>query len=89
MPTSFRTLLGAVLVAWATTTTVAQPLPTDPALTIGQLDNGLTYIVRQHSNPPGRAAMWIHLHTGSLRAYPDNPMKLPMMMAEARCNWAV
>ncbi len=24
-----------------------------------------------------------------LRAYPDNPMKLPMMMAEARCNWAV
>ncbi len=27
--------------------------------------------------------------SGSLRAYPDNPMKLPMMMAEARCNWAV
>ena len=41
-------------------------MPTDPALTTGQLENGLTYIVRQHANPPGRAVLWIHIHSGSL-----------------------
>lgn len=44
----------------------AQNLPMDPALVTGTLDNGMRYIVRQHANPPGRGAMWIHLDTGSL-----------------------
>ncbi|MBI2923464.1 MAG: insulinase family protein, partial [Planctomycetes bacterium] len=43
-----------------------QPLPTDPALVTGQLDNGLRYIVRRHAVPPGRATVWIHMSTGSL-----------------------
>ncbi len=43
-----------------------QPLPTDPRLTTGTLDNGLAYIVRQHNNPPGRANLWLHVGTGSL-----------------------
>ncbi len=42
------------------------PLPTDPALVTGQLDNGLKYIVRRHAVPPGRAVIWIHMGTGSL-----------------------
>ncbi|MDX2016201.1 MAG: insulinase family protein [Planctomycetota bacterium] len=42
------------------------PLPTDERLVTGMLDNGLRYIIRRHSNPPGRAAMWIHVSTGSL-----------------------
>lgn len=50
------------LVAWRA---AAQELPTDPALTVGQLDNGLRYIVRRHANPPGRAIIWIHMHTGA------------------------
>ncbi|MBX3389655.1 MAG: insulinase family protein [Phycisphaeraceae bacterium] len=45
---------------------IAQPLPVDPALVVGQLDNGLNYIVRQHSVPEGRAVVWVHMHTGSL-----------------------
>jgi zinc protease len=44
----------------------ATPLPTDPRLVTGTLDNGLTYIVRRHDNPPGRAAIWMHVDTGSL-----------------------
>ena len=44
----------------------AQPLPTDPSLVTGELDNGLKYIVRQHAVPPGRAVMWVHIHSGSL-----------------------
>ncbi|TWT44229.1 Peptidase M16 inactive domain protein [Phycisphaerae bacterium RAS1] len=45
---------------------VAQTLPTDPSLVTGELDNGLRYIVRRHAEPPGRATVWIHFHTGSL-----------------------
>lgn len=60
----------AVIVASAAFVCVAsalgQDLPTDPSLVTGKLDNGLTYIVRKHSNPPGRAAVWIHIDSGSL-----------------------
>ncbi len=45
---------------------LAQPLPTDGRLVTGELPNGMHYIVRRHSNPPERAAMWIHVSTGSL-----------------------
>src|SRR5262245_3896858 len=46
--------------------TPAQPLQPDPALTFGQLDNGLHYVIRRHNIPEGRAVLWIHMHTGSL-----------------------
>lgn len=52
--------MAIVAPAWA------QPLPTDPTLVTGTLDNGLSYIVKQHAIPPGRAVMWIHYDTGSL-----------------------
>lgn len=42
------------------------PLPSDPRLVTGTLDNGLSYIVMKHSNPPGRANMYIHVSSGSL-----------------------
>jgi zinc protease len=42
------------------------PLPTDPRLMTGTLENGLRYIVRRHDNPPGRAAVWMHVSSGSL-----------------------
>ena len=45
---------------------LAGPLPTDPSLVTGELENGLRYIVRKHANPPGRAVVWIHMGTGSL-----------------------
>lgn len=44
----------------------AQPLPTDPRPVTGRLDNGLTYMIQRHDNPPGRAAVWLHISTGSL-----------------------
>ena len=44
----------------------AAPLPVDPRLVTGRLDNGLTYIVRQHATPPGRATIWMPISTGSL-----------------------
>jgi zinc protease len=60
---SAAALMAAVAgssIAWA------QALPTDPNLVTGELPNGMKYIVRKHGNPPGRAAMWIHVSTGSI-----------------------
>lgn len=45
---------------------MAEPLPTDPALVTGQLENGLSYIIRRHANPPERAGVWLHVSSGSL-----------------------
>src|SRR3990167_11117107 len=42
-----------------------EPLPTNPALVRGALDNGLTYLIRKHSNPPGRVSIWLHVASGS------------------------
>ena len=60
-------ILGSVIVALLTLAPSlrAQPLPTDPRLETGELESGLRYIVRQHDNPPGRAAVWMHVHSGS------------------------
>ncbi len=32
----------------------------------GTLENGLRYVVRRHGHPPGRAVVWLHVHSGSL-----------------------
>jgi zinc protease len=42
------------------------PLPHDDRPVMGTLDNGLSYIIRKHDNPPGRAAVWMHVSSGSL-----------------------
>jgi zinc protease len=42
------------------------PLPVDPAVHMGRLDNGVTYWVRSHATPPGKIAFWMHVATGSV-----------------------
>jgi zinc protease len=42
------------------------PLPTDPAIHMGRLDNGVAYWVRSHATPPGKIAFWMHVATGSI-----------------------
>src|SRR5689334_17381423 len=64
----FCALLGASI---SITSAIAisargEPLPADSAAVQGDLDNGLHYIVVKHSVPPGRATVWVHMHTGSL-----------------------
>lgn len=46
-------------------------LPWDPAIVRGTLENGLTYMVVKHANPPGRAVMWMHVSSGSLNETED------------------
>lgn len=42
------------------------PLPQDPNNLYGQFENGLSYIVRKHANPPERVAVYLHVKTGAL-----------------------
>lgn len=44
----------------------AQPLPTDPAVRVGKLDNGLTYFIRHNENPKDRADFFIAQKVGSI-----------------------
>jgi zinc protease len=59
-------LAGLVLAAACTAAAFAQPLPTDPRLTTGELENGLKYIILPHNVPAGRVEMYVHMDTGSL-----------------------
>jgi zinc protease len=45
---------------------LSAPLPTDPNLVTGTLPSGVRYIIRKHSTPKERAAIWMHVSTGSL-----------------------
>lgn len=42
------------------------PLPVDPAIRRGTLDNGMGYWVRSHATPPGKVSFWLQVATGSL-----------------------
>lgn len=43
-----------------------RPLPTDPAVTEGQLDNGLRYIIRRNGRPENRAELRLVVNAGSV-----------------------
>ncbi|MFG0285442.1 MAG: M16 family metallopeptidase [Phycisphaerales bacterium JB039] len=60
--------LIALIIAAATAPVrgFAEPLPTDPRLVTGTLDNGLAYIVLQHDEPPDRVILRLHIDSGSL-----------------------
>ena len=42
-----------------------RPLPIDPNVRIGTLDNGLTYYIRQNAEPEERAELWLAVNAGS------------------------
>ncbi len=42
------------------------PLPTDPAVVTGRLENGLTYFVRRNTRPEARAELRLAINAGSI-----------------------
>ena len=58
--------LAVCLVCTGAVPAVAEPLPTNPELIRGALDNGLTYIIKKHGNPAGGVGLWLHVASGSL-----------------------
>ncbi len=63
--------LGTLLFAGTASTTIAQPLETRDDLLVGTLDNGLTYMIKEHGNPEDRAALYLHVSAGSLNETDD------------------
>lgn len=43
-----------------------EPVPIDPAIRYGKLENGLTYYVRHNENPKGRAEFYIAQNVGAI-----------------------
>jgi zinc protease len=48
-----------------------QPLPNDPAVRVGHLDNGLTYYIRHNEIPAGRAEFYLATNVGAIQETPD------------------
>ncbi|MBO5251701.1 MAG: insulinase family protein [Bacteroidaceae bacterium] len=59
-------LLGSVLVASAQQQPQMPPIPTDPNVRIGKLENGLTYYIRHNELPENRADFYIAQKVGSI-----------------------
>ncbi|MBP9587043.1 MAG: insulinase family protein [Bacteroides sp.] len=68
----FRGLFAAIIgVCCSAQQTMAQqqlpPIPVDPNVRIGQLDNGLTYYIRKNALPANRADFYIAQKVGSIQ----------------------
>ena len=61
-------LVVAAIVAAATASAQGmQPIPTDPELRTGKLDNGMTYYIRHNEKPKGQADFYILHNVGAIQ----------------------
>ncbi len=60
------TSLLAVGASCALAVDLAAPIPVDPAVTTGELPNGLRYYLRENAKPEQRAALWLVVGAGSV-----------------------
>jgi zinc protease len=63
--------LATLFAAGSAATLTAQPLETRDDLLVGSLDNGLTYMIKEHGNPENRAGLYLHISAGSLNETDD------------------
>ncbi|MCQ2184619.1 MAG: insulinase family protein, partial [Bacteroidales bacterium] len=47
------------------------PLPNDPAVKTGKLDNGMTYYIRHNDLPAGRCEFYLATNVGAIQEAPD------------------
>ena len=59
-------LLGLATLARAAEATPDAPLPRDPNNLYGSFDNGVKYIIRKATTPPGKFSLDLHVRTGAL-----------------------
>ena len=48
-----------------------RPLPNDPAVKVGNLENGLTYYIRHNDKPAQRAEFYLATNVGAIQEEPD------------------
>lgn len=63
---SFLGILAIAAAAMVAGMSLGAPLPEDGRILRGKLENGVTWMYRQHNNPPGKMALQVHVRTGSL-----------------------
>ena len=65
-----KTILPVLIMCLISTTAFAQPsgdiVPIDPEIRTGKLDNGMTYYIRQNTEPEKRASFYIIQNVGAL-----------------------
>lgn len=55
-----------IFTAFAQKPDLKDPLPMDPKVIVGQLDNGLTYFIRENQKPENRAVFFLSVDAGSV-----------------------
>ena len=84
-----KKLLMAALMLFSTTAMVAQemmpPIPVDPDVRMGKLDNGLTYYIRYNNWPENRAEFYIAQRVGSIQEN-DDQRGLAHFLEHMACN---
>ena len=63
---SLIVVAGCLSVATTASAAPSGEIPLDPAVTVGKLDNGLTYIVRANGKPKARADLRLVVQAGSV-----------------------
>lgn len=66
MKQTLVSLISLLVAAFSLTAQQSQPVPVDPALRIGHLDNGITYYIRKNAEPAGQANFYIAQKVGSI-----------------------
>jgi len=64
-------IAAAFLFALGANAQQMQPLPNDPAVRVGTLDNGLTYYIRHNELPEHRAEFYLATNVGGIQETPD------------------
>ncbi|MBQ9399256.1 MAG: insulinase family protein [Bacteroidales bacterium] len=62
----FIFVIAALFAALSVSAQQMPPIPVDPAVRIGHLDNGLTYYIRHNAEPAGQANFYIAQKVGSI-----------------------
>jgi len=63
--------IAATLCLSAQDNPMMRPLPNDPAVKVGKLDNGLTYYIRHNEQPAHRAEFYLATNVGAIVETPD------------------
>jgi zinc protease len=63
----FAAALFLVNITWAQNTNLDKPIPVDPKVKIGKLENGLTYYIRKNSTPENRVELRLIVNAGSMQ----------------------